>query len=206
MECLLCGIELKEEELKKYCCCECEKKIQLITKLKQVDNAAEKMQKSCHRYSHKIINYQKEKNTVVDKIKNNGFVFNSIPEICVALQLEKENIKYIPNFKIDRHKVDFFLPDLKRIIEVDGELYHTDESKEFLRERMIMRIIGEQYEIVRIPSKYVPNYIIRNLKESIEFVIDKRNFDRRFRDTRWDGQYWCQYYDLNRYVRTGGKK
>ena len=117
------------------------------------------------------------------------------------MQLEKEKIKYKPNYKIGNHRVDFILPGMKRIIEVDGEMYHKDEDKDFLRERAIMRVVGEEYEIVRISASYIPNYIVKDLKESIEFVVGKRDLDGRFRDTRWDNKYWEQYFSLQRYLK-----
>ena len=123
-------------------------------------------------------------------------------------QLEKENIRYFPNYKIGSCKVDFFLPDMRRIIEIDGELYHKNENKDFMRERYIMSCVGEKYEIVRIPASYVPRYIIKNLKEVIQFVVEKRNFDGRFRDTRYDKLYFEQYLDLQYHLRRskGGSK
>lgn len=93
------------------------------------------------------------------------------------------------------------MPDMKRIIEIDGEIFHTDEDRDFIRERSIMSSVGEEYEIVRIPASYVPNYIIKNLREIIEFVVDKRKFDGRFRDTRWDKQYLGEYLNLQSYLR-----
>lgn len=135
------------------------------------------------------------------KMIKDGFDFKSSDEMCFALQLEKENVRYIPNYKIGKYSVDFFLPDMRKIIEIDGELYHTDENKDFIRERRIMSMVGEKYEIVRIPASCVPNYIIKNLKESIEFVVDKRNFDNRFRDTRWDEQYFREYIYLQSHLR-----
>ena len=119
------------------------------------------------------------------------------------MQLEKEKIRYFPNYKIGNYSVDFLLPDMKRIIEIDGEIYHTNENKEFIRERSIMCMVGEEYEIIRIPASYVPNFIIKNLREIVEFIVDKRNFDNRFRDTRWDKNYLEQYLSLQRQIRRG---
>lgn len=206
IECVFCGTLLEEDEKKQYCCNICQSKIDFISKVKKVDIATEKMQKACIRYLHKDLNYLDERKNVIEKIRKNGYVFSSIPEICFALQLEKEQIKYKPNYKIGNHRVDFILPGMKRIIEVDGEIYHKDEDKDFLRERAIMRVVGEEYEIVRIPASYIPNYIVKDLKESIEFVVGKRDLDGRFRDTRWDNKYWEQYFSLQRYLKNGGKR
>lgn len=191
--CLFCNVVLTDDDKEKYTCKVCQRKIELIKKLKQVDSSKNKIEKACLRYLHKNTFYDEERKIVQEKIINYGYLFNSEPEVCFALQLEKQKIDYVPNYKIGKHKVDFFLPKLKIVLEIDGEMYHTDENKEFLRERAIMTILGNEYEIVRIPAKFVPNYILGNLKESLNFVIEKRNFDGRFRDTRYDGSYWSQH-------------
>lgn len=200
-ECLMCGTILEENE--KYVCSECYYKISLIEKVKKVDSCQKRVEKACKKVLKKDLSYAEERDRVIERIMYNNENFNSLAEICFALQLEKENIEYYPNYRIGSHSVDFLLPKIKRIIEIDGELYHTNKHKDFFRERDIMRYVGEEYEIVRIPAGAVPDYIIKNVKESIDFVVEKRNFDGRFRDTRYDAQYWGQYLHLQKYGRRG---
>ena len=200
-ECLICGTILEENE--KYVCCECDYKIKLLDKVKKVDSCQEKIEKTCKKFLKKDLSYSEERDRVIGRIIHTNEEFKSLAEICFALQLEKEGIFYFPNYKIGNHFVDFILPKMKRIIEIDGELYHKNKEKDFFRERDIMRCIGEEYEIVRIPAGAVPDYIVKNLREVIDFVVEKRNFDGRFRDTRYDAQYWGQYLHLQKYGKRG---
>lgn len=202
-ECMFCGAILEKED---YVCSECENKINLLKKLRKLDKAQKNIQKSVKKYLKRDIDYSDFRYSVARKIVYEQFEFNSTEEMCFALQLEKEKIRYYPNYKIGDYKVDFILPDMKIIVEIDGELYHKDENKEFIRERGIMNVVGNDYEIVRLPASYVPGYIVKDLKEIIKFVIDKRKFDNRFRDTRWDSQYFEQYFQLKSHLRRGGNR
>lgn len=203
-ECIFCGTAL-EDKNKGYVCEDCERKMKLLKQLKKLDTSRVKIEKSANKYLHSNYNYEEERDSIARKILNENFSFGSADEVCLALQLEKEHIRYLPNYKIGNRRVDFLLPDMKRIIEVDGELYHTDENKDFLREREIMSCIGEEYEIMRIPASYIPKYIIKDLREIISFVIDSRKFDGRFRDTRWDSYYLRQCLNLRGHLRRSAK-
>lgn len=203
-ECLFCGTVL-EEKIKGYICEECNRKMKLIKQLDKLDASKDKIEKTIKKYLRRNCDYQQERDNIATKILKNGYSFGSAAEICFALQLEKEGISYYPNYKIGSHRVDFLLPNMKRIVEIDGELYHVDEQKDFLRERSIMQCIGEEYEIVRIPASYVPKYVIKNLREIISFVVDKRRMDGHFRDTRFDTQYLCEYLSLQNHLRRSAK-
>ena len=206
-ECLFCGTILDEEE-GKYICNDCDKKMKLLKQLEKVDKAQLKMIRDRKKYFHSnnTYDYENERFSVAEKVVKKGFVFRSVEEACVALECEKEGINYIPNYKIGPYTVDFIFPKMKVIFEVDGSLYHTDEDKDFLRERSIMSYVGEEYEIVRIEAESVPRFIILNLREAIEFVIDKRNFENKFRDTRRDTDRFYEYICLQSHLRRSKNK
>ena len=114
--------------------------------------------------------------------------FSGRREICQFQKNENENQTYFnsPYLKI-RH-----LYNRKTKKSYTGLL---NQILEIFDER------GEDYEIIRIPASYVPSFIIKNLKEIIEFIVDNRNFDNRFRDTRWDKYYLEQYLSLQHQLR-----
>lgn len=99
----------------------------------------------------------------------------------------------MPNYKIENYQVDFFLHKIKKIVEIDGELYHTDESKDYFRERAIMRFVGEEYEIIRIPANDVQEVTIGDIPEMLDYIKERRLTDQRFRDTRYDEVYLLGY-------------
>lgn len=205
-ECLFCGTILDEEE-GKYICNECDRKMKLLKQFEKVDKAQLKMIRDRKKYFHtkNTYDYEDERFSVAEKIVKNGFIFRSVEEACVALECEREGIGYVPNYKIGPYTVDFIFPKMKVIFEVDGKLYHADEDKDFIRERSLMSYIGEDYEIVRIEAEEVPRFIILNFKEAIQFVIDKRNFENRFRDTRRDTDMFYEYLCLQSHLRRSKK-
>lgn len=204
-ECIFCGTILDEERNGKYTCEICERKVKILKDVTKADSAMTKLENVFKKYLKRKCSYRDERDIVVKKILENDFVFNSVEEMCFAMQLEKENIKYIPNYKIGKYKVDFFLPNLKRIVEIDGELYHSDKDRDYLRERSIMHNAGEEFEIIRIPASYVPKYTICDLKEMIEFIVYKRNFEGKFRDTSCDKNYLGEYLSLRNHLRRYSK-
>lgn len=202
-ECIFCGTLLDEECKSKYICNDCDRKMSILKQVNKVDKATERISRERARYIHERqkYTYENERFSVVNKIINSGFKFNSTEEICVALQCEKEKIQYFPNYKIGNYTVDFLFPELKIIFEVDGEMYHSDPDKDFIRERGIMYNVGEDYEIVRLGTTYIPRFILLNLKEALEHVVFQRNSYGQFRDTRNDWKYFQEYINLAGYMR-----
>lgn len=202
-ECIFCGTIIDEKDKSKFICADCQRKMTLLRQLEKVDKAEAKIIKATKRYMGRRadIDWESEKYAVSKRILKDEFKFNSTEEVCVALLCERQNIRYFPNYKIGEYSVDFFFPDLKIIFEVDGELYHTDSDKEFLRERRIMSMVGEEYEIVRLGADYIPRYIIHNFKEALSHVVYQRKSNGYFRDTRYDEQYFNEYLNLVGYMR-----
>ena len=146
------------------------------------------------------IDISKEICLVRKRVMNGIDKFSSLQEAMVAIQLEKQNIKYESQKVINGKTVDFLLPELKIILEIDGELYHTDENQEFLRDRQIMRGIGEKYEIVHIEADSVPRYTW-NLKESLPYIVEERKEQRIFRDSRCDTYFLEQFRNMEIYLK-----
>ena len=201
-ECFFCGAMIDEKDKSNYVCADCQRKMALLKQLEKVDKAASKILKAAKRYLGRRadIDWENEKYAVSKRILKDEFKFNSTEEVCVALLCKKQNIRYFPNYKIGEYSVDFLFPDLKILFEVDGELYHTDSDKDFLRERRIMSMVGEEYEIVRLGAEYIPRYIILNFREALSHVVYQRKSNGHFRDTRYDEKYFGEYLNLVGYM------
>lgn len=156
-----------------------------------------KTPKNCQMQSR--IDISREAQIVRKRIASNIDKFFSLQEVMVAIQLEHQKITYETQKEIKGRKVDFFLPDKKIILEIDGGLYHTDENKEFLRDRKIMQGVGGDYEIVHIEAESVPRYTW-NLKEALEFIIDQRKEYGVFRDSRWDEYLLEQFRNMELFI------
>ena len=92
--------------------------------------------------------------------------YGSVPEAMVAIELLRLGYRVIAQQKINKYRVDFYLPDDKIVIEVDGELYHS-KKKHSDREAIIQLTLGWDAQIIHIPAELISNDI-RKLKKCIE--------------------------------------
>lgn len=83
--------------------------------------------------------------------------FGSIPEAMVAIELLRLKHKIIPQQKIGKYRVDFALPNVKRIIEVDGGTFHRGTDGE--REAFIQLRLGYAWKIIHVPAELIRNDI-----------------------------------------------
>lgn len=201
--CVMCGKDYENNVRKSYKCPQCDQKLMIVKKLEMIDKAENKLTRVSGRHRmKKNIDLSEEVQKIRNRIINKIDRFSSSQEVMVAIQLEHQNIKYESQKEINGKKVDFYLPELKIILEIDGELYHTDTDKEFLRDRTIMYGVGEDYEIVHIETESVPRYT-RNLKEALPYIVDQRKEQGVFRDSRCDTYLLEQFRNMELYLKRG---
>jgi very-short-patch-repair endonuclease len=86
--------------------------------------------------------------------------FKSSEEIVTAISLYEQGYFFKINYKILKYTVDFYLPDEKIILEIDG--VHHDigncRAKDGRRDVDLRNELGYEWEIVRIPTNYVNRY------------------------------------------------
>lgn len=200
--CLICGVEFENGKTNAYSCDKCENKIRLIKKMEMIDKAQKELEKRTGKMKsfkpkRDMSRYAKPvKERVMSGIDN----FSSIPEAVVAIQMERISLKYETQKDIASKKADFIIPEIKIILEIDGELYHTDEDKSFLRDRQIMAVVGEEWEIVHINTKEIPMYTW-NLKEALPFIVTQRNERFSFRNSIYDSKFLEQFKDLELHLK-----
>lgn len=203
--CVMCGQNYENNTRGSYKCPKCEQKLALVKKLEMIDKAEYKLTRiSGNKRMKRNIDLSSEIQNIRNRIIDGTDNFLSLQEVMVAIQLEHQNIKYESQKVINCKKVDFFLTELKIILEIDGELYHTDENKEFLRDRQIMRGIGEEYEIVHIEADSVPRYTW-NLKESLPYIVEQRKERDVFRDSRLDTYFLENFRTMELYLKRRNK-
>ena len=84
--------------------------------------------------------------------------YGSVPEAMTAIQLIHLGYSIIPQQKIGKYRVDFYLPKNKTVIEVDGSLYHQDMFKGD-REATIQFSLGLDVKIIHVPAEAVSKNI-----------------------------------------------
>lgn len=205
--CIMCGTEFESDKADIYACEDCQKKMKLIKKMEMIDKARKEMEKrkGRNRSLKPKLDMSKYSDLVKDRVIKEIDNFSSMPEAIVAIQMEHIGLKYEAQKEIAGKKVDFYIPEIKIILEIDGEIYHTDEDKAFLRDRQIMREVGEKWEIVHIKTDEIPKYTW-NLREALPFVATQRNENWRFRDSRMDSEFLHDFKDLEFYMKRSGEK
>lgn len=79
--------------------------------------------------------------------------YGSIPEMMVAIELLYLGYSITPQQKIGKYRVDFLLPKIKTVVEIDGELYHTKQRTN--REAVIQLSLGIEWKILHIPAELI---------------------------------------------------
>lgn len=94
--------------------------------------------------------------------------YGSVPEAMVAIELLKLGYKIIPQQRIGKYKVDFYLPNAKTVVEVDGKIYHQgrDDNE---REATILLSLGLDTRIVHIPAERIAKDI-KKLKQCLDKI------------------------------------
>lgn len=204
--CVICGNEFESGKLEVYSCEKCQERKRFVKKLEMVDKARKLLERrkgKMKAYKPKL-DMSKYAEKVKERVINGIDNFSSVPEATVAIQMERIKLKYETQKDIAGKKVDFIIPEIKIILEIDGELYHADVDKAFLRDRQIMAAIGEEWEIVHINADEVPLYTW-NLREALPFVATERNTKFSFRNSLHDSDYLEQFRDLELHLR-GAKR
>lgn len=101
--------------------------------------------------------------------------FDSSYEMLAAIVLVHDMIPVTMQYKIGQYRADFYIPDLKVILEIDGdrhELYRDNQ-----RDIEMRNILGEDWEIVRINTSYLD----QNAKRLRDAIIAVRNEKQKLR-------------------------
>lgn len=120
------------------------------------DNATEAIQKQVRNFSE----YEKS----IAIAKRRMYDYGSIPEAMVAIELLRLGYKIIPQQRILNYHVDFCLPDVKLVVEVDGNLFHKQISE---RDLKIKLMLGTGWKIIHLPAEEIRNNI-QKLQKCIE--------------------------------------
>jgi very-short-patch-repair endonuclease len=122
-----------------------------------------------------IYDFKESIEAVAEYVKENPRKLESTEEYIALIIMLSHRTKIKCQYKIEDYRVDFLLPELKVILEIDG--YNHNKARDAKRDLIILHNIGRDYEIVRIPTKYVNS----NPKKLYDAIIEYRNTKRRYR-------------------------
>lgn len=171
--CSVCG-ELTETvtygRSKKYVCAKC--KCRRVQHKQEVERAWFEVieEKGERRYNKALDEIQRQvKNfepyrRAAETARKAQDKYGSVPEAMVAVELLRLGFPFIPQQKIGRYRVDFYVPKIGMVIEVDGEVFHRKRTD---RDATIQFAIGLDKKILHIPAELIARDI-RKLKPLIE--------------------------------------
>jgi very-short-patch-repair endonuclease len=101
--------------------------------------------------------------------------FQSANEVLAAAELLRSKINARHQVKMGRWRVDFILPDLKVVLEIDSD-YHNDKKRkesDQLKDAAIIANLGPEWEMVRMRDKHLRDNL-KQLLPAIKGVIEER--------------------------------
>lgn len=104
----------------------------------------------------------------IEIARRGQFKYGSVPEAMTAIELIHLGYSIIPQQKVGRYHVDFYLPKEKIVLEVDGSVYHHGEV-DGDREAVIQFSLGLDTRIVHIPAETISKnvHIIKKVMKKI---------------------------------------
>ncbi len=161
-KCHLCGNEVQAKsynEKRQYTCNRCKGITKELKNEERVYKKEIRFARALDRLEDMVGDltpYERAINLVKVNLHRPGW-FASTEEILMAFELIKNKVKVIHNQKIKRYRADFVLPDLKIVLEVDGEKYHNSSTRERegVRDGEIILMLGLDWRIVRVPTAYI---------------------------------------------------
>lgn len=87
-------------------------------------------------------------------LKNPNYFYSS-HEMITAMVLIHNRLRIKMQYEVKSKKIDIYIPELNCGVEVDGKLHEGKEAKDSKRDVFIRNELGPEFEIVRIPTRYI---------------------------------------------------
>lgn len=164
-KCWMCGKPVQidwYEPQKRVYCEECEKKHReqykktvseyTLLKLRVMHERALRMMETAGCYMHEYVDIAQQ---VLQEALQNTDQFQSADEFAAAMVLTSNGYQYEMQKPVAKYKVDFYIPELFICLEIDGEMHEIRTDKDSKRDVDIRHELGEKWEVIRIPTKYL---------------------------------------------------
>ena len=117
--------------------------------------------------------YQEAIEVVHDFIEDNVDKFDSSYEVLTAIVLVQNRIYSKMQYKVGKYQVDFLLPDMFVVLEIDGERHKHKKDYDSVRDKEIKKTLGPYWEIIRIPTDRLDKDA-KKIPEAIDKVLEYR--------------------------------
>lgn len=161
--CDKCAKEVEEEDKRER---ELYIKLKKREMFKKAVSILEKQNTNMYKYKEAI-------EVVEGYLEKNPDKFDSSYEVLAAIVLVQNRIYSKMQYKIGRYQVDFLLPELLVVLEIDGERHKNRKGYDTSRDIQLQKALGEGWDIIRIPTDLLDKDA-KKLPEAIHKVIDHR--------------------------------
>lgn len=110
---------------------------------------------------------------VSDFIEDNVDKFDSSYEVLTAIVLVHNRIYSKMQYKVGKYQVDFLLPDMMVVLEIDGERHKHKKQYDSERDKFIKKELGPYWEIIRIPTEHLDKNA-KKIPDAIDKVLEYR--------------------------------
>ena len=117
--------------------------------------------------------YKEAIDVVTDFVEENADKIDSSYEALAAIVLVQNRIYSKMQYKVGPYQVDFLLPDLMVVLEIDGDRHKHRKSYDSKRDKFIKSELGPHWEIIRIDTDNLDKNA-KKLPEAIDKVIEYR--------------------------------
>ena len=161
--CDKCKKRLDEEEAQER---------ELYIKLKK----REMFKKACNileAQNTKMYDYKEAIEVVREHIEKHPDKFDSSYEVLAAIVLVHNRIYSKMQYKVGRYQVDFLLPELFVVLEIDGERHRNRKAYDTKRDIYLQKTLGDGWDIIRISTDHLDKDA-KKLPQAIQKVIEHR--------------------------------
>lgn len=117
------------------------------------ENAIRKLESTHELYDFEIIRDSME--FIEELIEYKPEAFKSTAEVITAIMLHHDGFEFKVNHRVDRYILDFYIPEEKIDLEIDGFLHKGKRAHDGKRDVELRLTLGKEWEVIRIPVKYV---------------------------------------------------
>lgn len=154
------AIRIESEERKQYI------KLKKREMFRKAVDILEKQNTDMYEYKEAI-------EVVWDFLEDNVDKFDSSYEVLTAIVLVQNRIYSKMQYKVGKYQVDFLLPDMLVVLEIDGERHRHKKDYDSVRDREIKEILGPHWEIIRISTDRLDTNA-KKIPEAIDKVLEYR--------------------------------
>lgn len=81
--------------------------------------------------------------------------YKSAHEIVAAVVMLETGADFEMNYKVGDYIADMYIPRMALVVEIDGQLHEGKELKDSNRDIKMRQLLGDEWEIIRIPTKHI---------------------------------------------------